>query len=85
MAGLQSRQATHTILQNFWVPKEEPPGDMTLAARRRKHKIPVSGFLMNCLAVMNIYQATRTNFGSILMLWMFWDDFDREKNATITM
>jgi len=55
-------------LQNFWVPEEELPGGMTLAVRRRKHKNPVSGFLMNCLAVMKTRQATRTNFGSILML-----------------
>jgi len=31
--------------------------------------------LMNCLAMMNTRQATRTNFGSILVFWGSWVNF----------
>ena len=30
---------------------------------------PVSGFLMNCLAVMNTHQATRVNLTLFLVFW----------------
>jgi len=40
---------------------KEPPGDEHRAARRHKQSNLVSGFLMNCLVVMNTRQATRMN------------------------
>jgi len=56
-----SCQAAHTILLVFWVPDEEPLGGTSLTAKRHMCANPVSGFLMNCLAAMITYQATRVN------------------------
>jgi len=74
------RQATHLIVKPFWVLVEEPPGGGTLAARGRILTTRGSGFLMNCLAVMNTRQVTRTNFGLTLMFWVFWDGSNRGKS-----
>jgi len=53
----------------FWVPEMEPPGGTSLTARRGLAVQPSFWVLMNGLAVMNTHQATRTNFGSILVFW----------------
>jgi len=55
----RSRQASHAVCVKSWVPKKEPPGGMTLAARRRMSVTQFLGFGLNCLAMMNYCQATR--------------------------
>jgi len=68
---MNCRQATHLILLVFWVPERNrlvvsfvPPGDACQTN-------PIVGFCLSCLAVMNTRQATRTNFGSVLVFWVF--------------
>jgi len=58
-----------------WVPERNrlavsvvPPGDTWRPTQ-------ILGFWLNCLAVMNTRQVTRTNFGSVLVFWVFWLDF----------
>ena len=57
--------------------REEPPGGTSLAAKRHMLLTQFSGIWLNCLAVMNTRQVTRTNFGLIFMFYVFWVDFER--------
>jgi len=65
---MNCRHATHPCTACFWVPEQEPPGDISLAARRHMAATQILGFWLNCLAMMNTRQATRVD---LTRCWSF--------------
>jgi len=63
----------------LWVPLRNRLAVKSCIARRHTPANQISRFLMNCLSVMNTWQATRTNLGSILIFCLFWMIFVRGK------
>jgi len=63
LTSIHSRQAMHAGFCGFLGSYEESPGGEAMCRRRHKLTNLISGFLMNCLSVMNTRQATQTNFG----------------------
>jgi len=60
LAGHDWPLGNSSFLCEFWVMEDEPPSSTLPTARRRVISASVLQLCLNCLAVMNFRQATRT-------------------------